>query len=98
MSKTNLKVRSGYPCTPVFRWKKLSSMLMMTLFTLFSTSLVAQTVNLSLKNVPLEKARKEIEKQTGYYFVYPKDMRMGPPLAGSETYRQSRGSVGCIPQ
>ncbi|NIG53562.1 SusC/RagA family TonB-linked outer membrane protein [Chitinophaga sp. Cy-1792] len=38
------------------------------------SAVVAQTVNLSLKNVPIDKACKEIEKQTGYYFVYPKDI------------------------
>ena len=29
-----------------------------------------QTVNLSVSNMPLDKVCKEIEKQTGYYFVY----------------------------
>jgi len=34
----------------------------------------AQTVTLSVKNMPLEKICKEIERQTGYYFVYAKDL------------------------
>ena len=33
-----------------------------------------QTVTLSVKNMPLEKVCKEIERQTGYYFVYARDM------------------------
>jgi TonB-linked SusC/RagA family outer membrane protein len=33
-----------------------------------------QTVTLAVINMPLEKVCKEIEKQTGYYFVYAKDM------------------------
>jgi len=35
----------------------------------------AQTVTLSVKDMPLEKVCKEIEKQTGYYFVYAKDIK-----------------------
>jgi len=35
----------------------------------------AQTVTLSAKNLPLEKVCKEIERQTGYYFVYAKDIK-----------------------
>ncbi|SHK77971.1 TonB-linked outer membrane protein, SusC/RagA family [Chitinophaga jiangningensis] len=35
----------------------------------------AQIVNLDLKNVPLETACKEIEKQTGYNFVYPSNLK-----------------------
>jgi len=34
----------------------------------------AQTVTLSVYNTPLEKVCKEIERQTGYFFVYAKDM------------------------
>ena len=33
-----------------------------------------QTVTLSVSNAPLEKVCNEIERQTGYYFVYAKDM------------------------
>ena len=33
-----------------------------------------QTVTLSVKNMPLEKVCKEIERQTGYYFVYASNM------------------------
>ncbi|RFS24458.1 SusC/RagA family TonB-linked outer membrane protein [Chitinophaga silvatica] len=41
---------------------------------LFSTGAIsAQTVNLTVNKMPLDKVCKEIEKQTGYYFVYPKD-------------------------
>ncbi|MFB6454419.1 SusC/RagA family TonB-linked outer membrane protein [Chitinophaga sp. Hz27] len=54
-------------------WKKLYGITL--LLCAIATNVNAQTVNLSLKNVPIEKACKEIEKQTGYYFVYPKDMK-----------------------
>jgi len=39
-----------------------------------------QTVTLAVKNMPLEKVCKEIEKQTGYYFVYAKDMNKNENL------------------
>jgi len=32
-----------------------------------------QSVTLSLKNIPLAKAFKEIQKQTGYSFLYSKE-------------------------
>lgn len=35
--------------------------------------LYSQTVTLSVHDMPLEKVCREIEKQTGYYFVYAKD-------------------------
>ncbi|SEW35378.1 SusC/RagA family TonB-linked outer membrane protein [Chitinophaga arvensicola] len=38
-------------------------------------ALLAQTVNLSVRNAPLEKVCKEIEKQTGYYFVYGANLK-----------------------
>ncbi len=34
----------------------------------------SQTVTLSVQSMPLEKVCKEIEKQTGYFFVYAKDL------------------------
>ncbi len=40
-----------------------------------ASSLHAQRVTLSANRLPLEKVCKEVEKQTGYYFVYPKDLR-----------------------
>ena len=42
---------------------------------LFAGTLTAQTVTLSVKATPIQKVCKEIEKQTGYYFVYPKDLQ-----------------------
>ncbi|SEA50539.1 TonB-linked outer membrane protein, SusC/RagA family [Chitinophaga terrae (ex Kim and Jung 2007)] len=35
----------------------------------------AQLVNLSVSNQPLTKVCKEIEKQTGYYFIYANDLK-----------------------
>lgn len=41
----------------------------------------AQTVTLSASKMPLEKICKEIEKQTGYYFVYAKDLEKSQPVS-----------------
>jgi len=38
-------------------------------------ALVAQTVKLNANKTPFEKVCKQIEKQTGYYFVYAKDLK-----------------------
>jgi TonB-linked SusC/RagA family outer membrane protein len=38
-------------------------------------TLFAQRVTLSVNKTPLEKVCKEVERQTGYYFVYSKDLR-----------------------
>jgi TonB-linked SusC/RagA family outer membrane protein len=43
--------------------------------------LTAQTVTLSANKMPLEKICKEIEKQTGYYFVYAKDLERSQPVS-----------------
>jgi len=40
----------------------------------------AQTVTLSVTKMSIEKVCKEIEKQTGYYFVYTKDLNKGNHL------------------
>lgn len=42
---------------------------------LLHVSSFAQTVNLSVKNAPLDKVCKEIERQTGYYFVYGANLK-----------------------
>jgi hypothetical protein len=34
----------------------------------------AQEINLALRNVPLSKVFKEIQKQTGYQFLYPDEL------------------------
>lgn len=44
-----------------------------------ATPLFAQRVNISMNNAPLERVCKELEKQTGYYFVYPQNMRDSGP-------------------
>ncbi|QJB39162.1 SusC/RagA family TonB-linked outer membrane protein [Chitinophaga oryzae] len=43
-------------------------------------SLSAQTVTLNATRMPLEKVCREVEKQTGYYFVYPEHLRQNSPL------------------
>jgi TonB-linked SusC/RagA family outer membrane protein len=66
--------------TAYCRWRKC--LLIMKLTLILSLAFVlhagargtAQTVTLSVTNTSLEKVCKEIERQTGYYFVYAKDM------------------------
>lgn len=48
--------------------------------TLYAGKLAAQKVSLSVSSKPIDKVCKEIEKQTGYYFVYPKDLNEKAPL------------------
>lgn len=48
---------------------------MLPLALLAALPLRAQTVNLSVRKAPIEKVCKEIEKQTGFYFVYAKDLK-----------------------
>ncbi len=62
-------------CLPSLYGRLLRSAFALAVLLAFTPALSAQTVNLSLKNMPIEKACKEIEKQTGYNFVYPKDLR-----------------------
>jgi len=40
----------------------------------------AQTVTLSVRDMPLEKVCKEIERQTGHYFLYAKDVKLNNAL------------------
>ncbi|MES1223613.1 MAG: carboxypeptidase-like regulatory domain-containing protein, partial [Bacteroidota bacterium] len=47
----------------------------------------SQTVNLSVSNMPLDRVCKEIEKQTGYYFVYAKDLKEKGHLISVEIKR-----------
>jgi TonB-linked SusC/RagA family outer membrane protein len=62
------------------RYRKMLLIMRLTAFFLLTGMMHAgangftQTVTLSVKNMPLEKVCREIEKQTGYYFVYAKDM------------------------
>jgi TonB-dependent SusC/RagA subfamily outer membrane receptor len=53
-----------------FRVMKLTALLLTTAFLHAAASGDAQKINLSLKNTPLEKAFVEIQKQSGYSFVY----------------------------
>lgn len=55
-------------------FKKVFRYLLSGLF-LLHVSASAQTVNLSVRNAPLDKVCKEIEKQTGYYFVYGANLK-----------------------
>lgn len=55
--------------------KKGRRMLMLPLALLAALPLGAQTVSLSVRKAPIDKVCKEIEKQTGFYFVYAKDLK-----------------------
>ena len=67
--------------TAYCRYRKTLLIMRLTAFLLLIGCLhagakgVAQTVTLSVSNMPLDKVCKEIERQTGYYFVYAKDMK-----------------------
>lgn len=53
--------------------RKLQSLLFLVMLLAFiqvSINSKAQSITLSERNSPLAKVFKEIEKQTGYYFVY----------------------------
>lgn len=51
---------------------------------LLAGTLTAQTVTLNVKATPIQKVCKAIEKQTGYYFVYPKDLQEKASLVTME--------------
>ncbi len=61
-------------------WRKCLLIMRLTLVLLVACVLhagargTAQTVTLSVSNTPLEKVCHEIERQTGYFFVYAKDL------------------------
>jgi len=61
-------------------WRKCLLIMRLTIILLIAFVLhagargTAQTVTLSVTNMPLEKVCKEIEHQTGYYFVYAKNL------------------------
>ena len=59
---------------------KLTAILLLAVMLHAGAKGVAQQVTLSVVNMPLDKVCKEIEKQTGYYFVYAKDMSEQPHL------------------
>lgn len=62
-------------------WRKCLLIMRLTLVLLVACILhagargTAQTVTLSVSNTPLEKVCREIERQTGYFFVYANDTK-----------------------
>lgn len=56
------------------RVMKLTAILMLIAVLQVSANGFAQTVSLNLQNAPLEKVFSEIEKQTGFSFVYASDL------------------------
>jgi len=81
--------------TAYCRWRKCLLIMKLTLILLIAFVLhagakgTAQTVTLSVKDMPLEKVCKEIEKQTGYSFVYSTDLNKGGHLVSVKVDRSS---------
>lgn len=77
------------------RLKCILTMKLLILFTIItclqaSARSYGQTVSLSLQNAPLEKAFKEIKRQTGYSFVYTRaQLKNTIPI----TYQVANGSL-----
>ncbi len=65
------------------RWRmaRITAVLLLLGCIQAGTRLTAQTVTLSASKMPLEKICKEIEKQTGYFFVYAKDLEKSQPVS-----------------
>jgi TonB-linked SusC/RagA family outer membrane protein len=82
--------------TAYCKWRKCLLIMRLTIILIVAFVLnagargTAQTVTLSVSNSPLEKVCKEIERQTGYYFVYAKDLNQGNFLVN---VRASQSSV-----
>lgn len=72
-------------CLSFFKRRSFTKMLLimkLTIFLLIAALQVgargySQTLTLSLKNAPLEKVFSAIEKQTGYYFTYTRELLQG---------------------
>lgn len=83
----NCKVQPLWKRKIVLRFKTLCAMkmlcasLLMAICLVFSIKVNSQTISLSLKDAPLEKALKLIEQQTGYKFVYTdEEMALSKPV------------------
>ena len=65
------------------RWRmaRMTAVLLLLGFIQAGAQVAAQTVTISANKMPLEKVCKEIEKQTGYFFVYAKDMEKSQPVS-----------------
>ncbi|NLR78412.1 TonB-dependent receptor [Chitinophaga eiseniae] len=76
--------RSTKTCLPArqaLRVMKLTTILMLTTLLLAAATGRSQVVSLSVKNLPFEKALAEIQKQTGYEFIYSSQlMKTARPL------------------
>jgi len=81
------------------RWRKCLLIMRLTIILLIAFVLhagargTAQTVTLSVTNMPLEKVCKEIEHQTGYYFVYAKDLTSESHLVSVKVVSASIGET-----
>jgi TonB-linked SusC/RagA family outer membrane protein len=67
-----------------FRFSPVKLTAVLLAGTLYAGRLAAQKVSLSVSAKPIDKVCKEIERQTGYYFVYPKDLNEKTPLISVE--------------
>lgn len=84
-----------YNSTPYYRYRRMLLFMRLTTILLLVGVLHAgakgfsQTVTLSVANMPLDKVCIEIEKQTGYYFVYAKNLNEKSHLINVEIKRAS---------
>ncbi|WP_127132785.1 SusC/RagA family TonB-linked outer membrane protein [Pseudoflavitalea rhizosphaerae] len=64
------------------RWRlaRMTAVLLLLGFIQAGAQVAAQTVTISANRMPLEKVCKEIEKQTGYFFVYARDLEKSKPV------------------
>jgi len=68
---TNFKVpNSSQGINQLFLIMRLTFLMLFALTFTASASIVSQTISFSARNMPIEKAFKEIKKQTGFVFFY----------------------------
>src|SRR5690606_26872015 len=60
--------------TKTLRVMKLTAILLLGVALTVSANTVSQTITLSAKNISLEKAFSELEKQTGFVVIYSLDV------------------------
>jgi hypothetical protein len=77
----------------ILRVMKLTAFLLLAAFLHVSAGGFSQTVTLSMKDAPLEKVFREIERQTGYGFLYNKTVLAAFPKISIEVKNASVENV-----
>jgi len=72
--KTMPRALRSFLHTKIFLVMKLTAFLLLVTFLQVSAKGYSQRINLAVKNAPLEKVFKEIEKQSGYSFWYKNEL------------------------